>query len=185
MKKQLLIIPLLAALCLVPLAGCTSSSDDETHAEQGSFVLQMPDFKTVDLEGNEVDNSVFQKSRITVINFWGTFCSPCINEMADVSDWAESLDPEQVQVIGVLTDVQKTSDSTYQDAQDIVNSHGVTYTSILGNEDWTDTIDTLIGVPTTYFVNREGKSIAQPVIGAYVDQYKDTVEKLLNGEDTE
>lgn len=186
MKKSLLILPLLLTLAVAPLSGCTSEDTmSQDEAESASFIQTMPTFKSVDLEGNEVDNSIFEKSRITVVNFWGTYCSPCINEMPDLSDWADTLDPEEVQVIGVVVDVQKTSESTYQDAIDICTNRGVSYTSIVANEDWREACDTLIGVPTTYFVNRKGQAIASPVIGAYVEDYKDTVEKLLNGEDTE
>lgn len=185
MKKALLILPiLLLTFAIVPLSGCTSKSST-LEQDPSTYIQTMPTFKSVDLNGNEVDNSIFEKSRITVVNFWGTYCSPCINEMPDLSDWAETQNPEDVQVIGVVVDVQKETESTYQDAIDICTNHGVTYTSIIANDDWREACDSLIGVPTTYFVNRKGQAIASPVIGAYVDKYKDTVEKLLNGEDTE
>ena len=91
----------------------------------------VPDFKVKDLEGNEVTNDFFAKADLTVVNFWGTFCGPCIGEMPELEKWSEEL-PDNVQLLGVMMDVTSEEDSTYQDAKKIVAATKVKYTNIIG-----------------------------------------------------
>ena len=37
-----------------------------------------------------------------------------------------------------------------------------------------------VGLPTTYFVDSEGKILGSPIVGKNVEQYSETLEKLLS-----
>lgn len=58
----------------------------------------MPAFEVTDLEGNPVgeSNSIFENTDITVVNCWGTFCTPCIDEMPELEEWTKEM-PDNVQ----------------------------------------------------------------------------------------
>ena len=73
----------------------------EAVAEGEAF----PAFATKDMKGNDVTNDIFAGKDLTVVNFWATTCGPCISEMPELGDWAREM-PENVQIIGVLTDVR-------------------------------------------------------------------------------
>ena len=37
-----------------------------------------------------------------------------------------------------------------------------------------------VGLPTTYFVDSEGKILGSPIVGKNVEQYKETLQQLLS-----
>ena len=47
--------------------------------------MQMTDF-----DGNEVDKSLFEGHRPTMVNIWATFCNPCLSEMPELGELAAS-----------------------------------------------------------------------------------------------
>jgi len=65
-------------LFLLTLAGCSS----QKSGEQSSIVASQ--IKLTDLEGKEVDLTDFEGKTIFV-NFWATWCRPCIQEMPSIA----------------------------------------------------------------------------------------------------
>lgn len=182
MTKKLLALLLAAVLACFMLSACTSTAQPESVEDEevsaSTSLTEFPEFTTTDLDGNEVDNSIFAEADVTVINFWGTYCPPCIREMPDLAKWSDEM-PENVQIIGIVVDVADTDSEEYGTALEIVDKTGAGYTNLLASEGIVSIFEELIGVPTTYFVDSEGKILCDPVVGAYVDQYKSTVEGLL------
>ena len=63
------------------LAACGQSS-----SEAGRQVTVFEDFTAQDLDGNTVDESIFADYEVTMVNLWGTFCGPCLQEMPDLGE---------------------------------------------------------------------------------------------------
>lgn len=163
-----------------------NGTDSTISGDQNSAVNELdplPEFDTVDLEGNKVTNAVFEGKDVTMINFWGTFCSPCIDEMPELEELSQSL-PENAQIIGVVTDAladSSGSSGVTQEAQRIVNLTGVTYPNILlDNALYTYAIQNIQFVPTTLFVDGDGNIIGE-VIGSDMDGYVEQLEDVLDG----
>ena len=136
----------------------------------------MPEFSTEDLSGNVVTNEIFSQARLTVVNVWGTFCGPCIEEMPDLAEWDKEL-PEDVQIIGLVGDIAGKEDTEHIElAQMIVESAGVEFVNLIVNGDFSALMGGIIGFPTTFFVDSEGNIVGEPVIGANVAGYKAFVE---------
>lgn len=127
MKKALC---LLFAL-LLTLSGCGErgggTPDDSSavtpqiadSAENNKSENRIPDFTTT-LEGGTVTQNIFLDKDLTVVNVWGTYCPPCINEM-----------PDNVQLLGVVCDVMTGDEGeTLELARDIVARTGAGYTSL-------------------------------------------------------
>lgn len=197
MKKRMICM-LTAAAMIFALTACGGGSTGESGvaapAEQTDAVsvnqdeadgqpavggiTEMPAFQTVDLDGNQVDESIFAQADVTVVNVWGTFCPPCIDEMPELAEWSKEL-PENVQIIGLVVDVSDTEQPEYQTALDLVAESGITYTNILATQEFGEFFGHLIGVPTTLFVGPDGSFIHEEIVGADVQGYKRTVEDLL------
>lgn len=129
---------------------------------------------TVDTEGNAVDGSLFSGAELTVLHVWATDCGPCIREMPALSAWAEEL-PDNVQVVGLITDAYSTSDRTCENARRILSASGCGFVNLLNDGSLAPITDTLIGTPTTFFLDSNGNSVASPVLGASLEQYKQRV----------
>ena len=163
---------------------CSSSSDSSGTTKQESsengFPVNMPEFSTTDMDGNKVTNDIFADYDLTVVNFWATYCNPCIDELPELAEWKKEL-PDNVNLIGLLVDVDEKGSDQYKLAEKIIKETGADYQHLLATEEFDDLISDLVGVPTTFFVDSTGKIIGEPFAGADVDAYKQTVEDYLNG----
>lgn len=156
-----------------------NSSEEQETGENG-FPINMPQFSTTDMEGKEVTNDIFADYDLTVVNFWATYCNPCIDELPELAAWKKEL-PDNVNLIGLLVDVDKKDSDQYKLAEKIIKQTGADYQHLISTESFDDMISNLVGVPTTFFVDSTGKIVGEPFAGADVDAYKQTVEDYLNG----
>ena len=196
MKKRMKKI---SALCLagmlcLGLWACSSSQDSSSEESSSSdssgttkqetsengFPVNMPEFSTTDMDGNKVTNNIFADYDLTVVNFWATYCNPCIDELPELAEWKKEL-PDNVNLIGLLVDVDEKGSDQYKLAEKIIKETGADYQHLIATEEFDDLISDLVGVPTTFFVDSTGKIIGEPFAGADVDAYKQTVEDYLNG----
>lgn len=167
-------------------AGQTASATAESSVQTGAgntsgetkSAMPVPAFTTEDLDGNEVTESILKDKDVTMINIWGTFCPPCIEEMPELAKLSASL-PENAQIIGILCDVSLNDKSALQDAKSIVSKAGTNYPCLLLNDSLTDYLSQFMYVPTTIFVDSEGNQIGEPVVGADFNAYTAHLRKVI------
>lgn len=185
--KKIIVLVLSFMLCFC-MCACSQKNDEpkeerkaaiESETEESDVSESMPEFSVKDLDGNTVTNDIFSQADITVVNFWATYCSPCINEMPELNEWSESM-PENVQIIGIAADVPSEDSDQYALAQQIVEKTGVEFVNLLAGEEFIPIIREIVGVPTTFFVDSEGKFVGSPIVGADVAGYKSFVEGYLD-----
>ena len=158
----------------------TGNSSEEQEIGENGFPVNMPQFTTKDMDGNKVTNDIFAEYDLTVVNFWATYCNPCIDELPELAEWKKEL-PDNVNLIGLLVDVDEKGSEQYKLAERIISQTGADYQHLIATEEFDDIISNLVGVPTTFFVDSTGKIIGEPFAGADVSAYKQTVEDYLNG----
>lgn len=138
-------------------------------------------FTTYDLDGNVVTQDIFSKADVTVLNAWGTFCGPCINEMPELGKWSESM-PKNVQLVGLVVDVNSTKDSKgISLARKILDRTGAHFVNLIASKNFAEFLQDVQFVPTTFLIDGKGNIIGEPIVGARVELYKQAVEKYLNG----
>lgn len=143
---------------------------------------QMPAFTAKDLDGNAVTESIFGEKDLTVVNIWGTFCTPCVEEMPELGEWAKTM-PENVQLVGIIVDISGDNDTEHHDlAVAITEKAKADFVQIIANAELDSIMRWVTGVPTTLFVDKEGNLVGEPIIGADVEGYKEFVEEYLNGQ---
>lgn len=144
-------------------------------------------FRTVDMNGEAVDETVFADYELTMVNVWGTYCSPCIEEMPDLEELYAEMQAENVNVIGVVSDVGYPirDESVYTEAQRIIEETGVTYRNILPDQVLqSKLLNRTTGVPATVFVDREGNVVGDIIVGAQSKlDYRNAIRNLLENED--
>jgi cytochrome c biogenesis protein CcmG/thiol:disulfide interchange protein DsbE len=117
-----------------------------------------PSFSLPDVATHEAVSLASFRGRPVVINFWATWCVPCVQEHATLVSTARSLGSE-VQFIGVV----------YEDSQgqvrDFLDQRGHAYPAVLDEDGRTAIAYGVYGVPETFFVNRSG-AIAAKYTGA-------------------
>lgn len=149
--------------------------------EKEGLLKKMPLFTAKDLKGNTVTDSIFKEKDLTVVNIWGTFCGPCIEEMPELAEWSKTM-PSNVQLIGLVCDIQGEDDQTHKDmAIKIMEKAGADFTNIIPGSEFDSLLGWVTGVPTTIFVDKDGNITGEPVVGANVPSYKKFVEDYISG----
>lgn len=173
MIKKMIPALLLVVSLLVALTGCGGKSSG-SEAKDGSGIS----FQTTDLDGNAVDSAeLFAENKITMINIWGTYCGPCINEMPELEELSKEYADKGVAVVGLVVDVTESDDSLLSEAQEIVGDTGVTYLNLKAWDGLKDQLSA-VATPTTYFVDSSGSLVGDPVIGASVEKYRQSLDEL-------
>ena len=107
-----------------------------------------PDFELQNIEGKTVKLSDF-RGTVVGINFWATWCAPCVFEMPMFQEMYEEYSPG-LEILAINN--QESADVVLP----FIEKMGLTY-EILYDPDAQTALDfQVIGFPTTYFVDREG-----------------------------
>jgi len=117
------------------------------------------------------------KGKVVLLNFWATWCGPCIKEMPDLSSISEELKSKDFRMIGMNVFQQEKSAKV----GDFLKSNPVKYTILDGNQEVVDAFGEATGenieaVPTTFIIDKNGK-IAETIIGS---RKKDDFLKIIN-----
>ena len=149
-------------------SAASESSDDSAETFQLTFTAK-------DLDGNEVDQSVFANAKLTMMNIWATFCGPCINEMPELGELAAEGGTDY-QIIGVCADLNGTEDML-EDAKEIVSQTKANYLHLQPSEDLYPVLTASSSIPVTFFFDSEGKLVGKGILGA---QDKDTWSQVIS-----
>ena len=152
--------------------GSTASAGTETDTEK------FPAFETTDTKGNKVTEKIFADKDITMVNVWGTFCGPCINEMPELQKIYESL-PKNANLIGIVADVPEGMKDGVDNANYIEKQTGVKYTNLTLSDSLNGFAKRFYAVPSTIFVDKDGNIIGDLVMGANIDAYIENLQKVL------
>ncbi|WP_458862788.1 rhodanese-like domain-containing protein [Acidaminobacterium chupaoyuni] len=139
-------------------------------------------FKSEDLEGNAVDESIFSGKKLTMVNIWATYCSPCLREMPELGEIQKEYADKGFQIVGIPIDTLKQDLSYDADqvkkAQKAVEKTGADYTHVLPSIDLIRShLQEVYAVPETVFVDENGVQVGEIYSGA---QSKADWEKLID-----
>ena len=177
---------LAAALLLLSACGQAAAPAETSGAEETASAGILSSFDTVDLDGNAVDQGVFSEHKLTMVNIWATYCGPCISEMPDLGILAEEYEDKGLQVMGLVSDVLDSdgnlSEEQLEKAREIVESTGADYTHIVPGEGTYGLLSQIYAVPTTLFVDSEGRQVGSAYMSAKsLDDWKEIADGLLEG----
>jgi thiol-disulfide isomerase/thioredoxin len=161
MKKALCILALTLALL-----GCGKTQPPGKNPG--------PEFDLENVAGGRTTSEDL-KGKILVVDFWATWCEPCIVEIPKFNKMSDEYKGKGVEVVGM------TVESPYDDIKPKVKETGMKYTVLVGNDQVVDGFGGLIGFPTTFVVTKDWK-IYKKYMGALADKdarIKKDIEKLL------
>ncbi len=74
------------------------------HANGGSgSVSTLPDMRLPDLAGREITSNTWA-GKVVVLNYWATWCPPCLREMPVLAQLQNTFDNARLQVVGIAID---------------------------------------------------------------------------------
>ncbi|HET6804025.1 MAG TPA: TlpA disulfide reductase family protein [Frateuria sp.] len=144
-------------LALFTLAACLFAA---TVPVQAAMPAQ-PALKVTTLEGQPYDLAA-QRGHWVIVNFWATWCGPCVKEMPDISRFVRT--HANVRAIGLAYE-----DSDKADIEAFLAKHPVSYPiAQVTLDDLPKDFDEPRGLPITYLIAPDGhvaKRFVGPVTG--------------------
>lgn len=171
MKKRKEFVGILGVIlsCGILLNGCSNKQNipqSEDSVQEGNnehSILQS--FEARRLDGGTFTNEDFAGKDVTIINFWATFCGPCLAEMPDIAVFEKSL-PDNVLLITVCLD----GESDTEGVESILNDAGYEGITLLsGDGDFEQVCREILYIPTTIIVDQNGNMLGDAIIGGQAD----------------
>ena len=153
-------------------AASESSDSTSSKSDESTGVGVFRDFKGKDLDGNDVDDSLFAKNKVTVVNFWFSGCKPCVEELSKLNELNETLKEMGGEVVGINTDTLDNNEAGIKEAKEILKAQGVSYKNLTFDSNSTvgKYYGNIMTFPTTVLVDKDGNIVGEPFMGGIDDQ---------------
>lgn len=169
MKKKILILGM-ALMMAAGISACNASSktssseattteskqadakaEDSKQAESDKEDKKFPEFTAKTVSGEDISSDLFKDSKLTVVNVWGSWCGPCVQEIPELQKLYESMKDKDVNVIGLAQDAGTDLDAV----KEIIDKNKVTYQNIVPEGATEDFVMSIMAFPTTFFVDSD------------------------------
>lgn len=150
----------------------TSSSDKSASDKSDSSSSVFSGFAGKDLDGNDVDESLFSKNAVTVVNFWFSGCKPCVAELPELNKLNETLKKMGGEVVGINTETLDDNQDGIKEAKKILEKQGASYRNLTfdSNSELGKYAGNIVAFPTTILVDRNGNIVGEPLLGGIDEQ---------------
>lgn len=155
MKKRIAVLLLFAFISIASCSLC------ETLAEEHIF---FGPFEVENIRGDEViTEEIFAQAEITIVNFWATWCPPCVDELPALAKLS-TVTEGKVQVLGVLIDglleegEQARDDSALKAMNTLLDACNASFPIVLAEDSFLAALSSIIEyVPTSFLVSKDGE----------------------------
>ncbi len=159
------ILHVLIISSFIVLLSCDKKSSNEKYSNsvqknRPPNAVKAPDFTLVSLEGDRITLSDLRGS-VILLNFWATWCGPCIMEIPDLNRLQEKYQDKGLEVIGItltsgspeiISIFAEDQGMNYKVLRDIMGSETEIVTNMYGQA----TGAPITGVPTSFIIDRDG-----------------------------
>jgi len=166
----------LAASMILMLTACkqpdSNSSGDYTPAIGER--LHMVQFKLESLTDKSVLDSRQLENQVLLVTFFATWCPPCIQEIPTFIDLQETYTKKGFTVLAFSVDEGDPA-PLYK----LIEKYGINYPVLFANEDVTQGVGGVTGIPVTFLVNRKGEIVKKYLGYVEHDILEDEIKSML------
>lgn len=167
---QLAIFAVVLVIGVFTIISNLSATDSKKYPIEGS---KAPDFSLVGLDGKTHALSDF-KGKMIVVNFWGTFCPPCKDEMPALQRQYEKWSGQGVVFLGINLDKNKVT------VQSFMDQYKLNLPVLLDAKEAVRKQFGVVNYPTTFFIASDGK-VAVKKVGEMTESYiNDTITSIVS-----
>lgn len=165
MNKMLTAILVMILTSGLLITGCATGSEPTATVGKAA-----PDFELQNLDGQSISLSDL-KGKPVLINFWATWCGPCVSEMPYIQEIYGEWSGKGLMVLAI--NMGESSSKVEQFLQD----HNLSLPVLLDTKAVVARMYVKRGIPTTVFIDKEG-IIREIVIGAFPN--KEAIENRVS-----
>lgn len=170
-RLSLIIVGILS----MPMAVAFGAADTEQKA--------FGEFTARDLSGDEVTSDIFKEYDLTMVNFWATWCNPCVSEMPEIAELYEELQEEgaDAEAAGKANIITVCLDGEEEVAGMVMEDCEAGFLTLVDVDGISDEIlKSMVYIPTTLFVDKEGNLVGEEMIGAHSkEEYREAIQSHL------
>ena len=123
--------------------------------------VAFPDFKEKDFAGQPLSISGL-KGKVVLVDFWATWCRPCVADMPNVAAAYEKYHDKGLEVVGISLDESKEALTKFLAAKKYA------WPQFFDGKGWDNKLGQQYGIrsiPATYLLDKDGKIIAKDLHG--------------------
>jgi peroxiredoxin len=166
-----------AMIALMVLAGLTAMASPGEAGTDPQSNGAIPSFQLRLLDGKLVRSSDL-KGRIAVIDFWGTWCRPCLTEIPGYNEFYRDYRSRGVVFIAPALD-----SGTEDEVRVAIRKLGIEYPVAVPSLQELDALGEIQAVPTTWVINKRGE-LEEEFLGTFPGKHQSLralVDRLLAG----
>jgi cytochrome c biogenesis protein CcmG, thiol:disulfide interchange protein DsbE len=174
LPRRILVVAAVLPLLLLGVIGVAllARGPSGTTTTIGSVA---PDFSLVDLDGDPVRLADLRGQPV-IVNFWASWCGPCVDEFPLLRDVAEEHADDGLVVVGIV----------YRDrveaARAFMERNGGTGPAAIDPDDRVAEAYNIFAPPETYFIGRDGRIVARHIGQFTADSLEDKVAAIMEAE---
>jgi thiol-disulfide isomerase/thioredoxin len=176
MKKNIAYI--IAVLFVLIFAGCSAKDSNVKNPETSNKVSDSKssnlklaeDFTLDDLSGNKVTLSSLIGKKV-FLNFWATWCAPCVREMPEM-EAIHNMNMEDLVIVAVNSGESKSK------VQNFVDKNGFGFKILLDQSGSVSSKYKITGIPKSIFINSKGYIVDEHVGSMSKEQMEEYIKKL-------
>ena len=132
------------------------------------FGAQALDMPLTAVDGSQTNLRHYQ-GKWLVVNYWATWCPPCIVEMPELQSFHDEHASRDAMVIGINSEL-----ISQQRLQEFLDDYFISYPNFVSRPGQQSELGLIPGLPTTFLVSPEGKVVARqvgPVTREMIEQF--------------
>lgn len=146
---------LLTTVLFAAASGALAAAPVVEEAPKAGY--RAPRFKALDLQGKPVGLSDLQ-GRVVLLNFWASWCAPCVEEMPALRRLQAALPATAFTVVALAQDIESG------DVAKFLKDHPVNFPVALDEDNEIARLYKVRGLPVTFLVDKQGR-IVEKILG--------------------
>jgi peroxiredoxin len=157
MKRPVASLLLAATALAVAIALFLIAATPSARVLEATEARPAPAWTLPDVDGRPVHSADFA-GRVMVVDFWATWCPPCVKEVPGYVDLQRRYGERGLTVIGISLDRQGP-----EVVREFMRRHGVNYPMVMGDDAVVAAFGGVQAIPTTFVVDRAGRIVFSKV----------------------
>jgi thiol-disulfide isomerase/thioredoxin len=120
-------------------------------ASSGQAAVKVPDFALPAIQDQKMVDINKLRGKTVLINFWATWCGPCVQEIPSLISLQNEFGPQGLTVIGVSMDQNGEGP-----VQKLIDKTGINYPVVMGDAKISRDFGGIFGIPASFLVDQSG-----------------------------